>query len=54
MLLPEVQVGEIKLTNVRAAVIAGAYPKDVLLGMSFLKQVRMEEQAGVLHLTQKF
>lgn len=51
--LPEVQVGDIKVQDVRTAVISGAYPRDVLLGMSFLRQVQMREDNGTLMLTQK-
>jgi aspartyl protease family protein len=52
--LDEVVVGGIATHNVRAAVIPGAYPVEVLLGMSFLRMVSMEESAGVLRLTQKY
>lgn len=51
--LPEVQVGDIKVQDVRTAVITGAYPRDVLLGMSFLREVQMREDNGTLMLTQK-
>ncbi len=51
--LPEVSVGDITVRNVRTAVIDGAYPRDVLLGMSFLSNVQMREDSGVLMLTQK-
>ncbi len=51
--LPEVSVGDITVRNVRTAVINGAYPRDVLLGMSFLSNVQMREESGVLMLTQK-
>ena len=54
MILDEVSVGNITAYNVQAAVIEGAYPVDILLGMSFLRQVGMREQGGVLTLTQKF
>ncbi|MCZ6618834.1 MAG: retropepsin-like aspartic protease [Gammaproteobacteria bacterium] len=53
MILDEVMVGGITAYNVRAAVIEGEYPVDILLGMSFLRQVGMREQGGVLTLTQK-
>lgn len=51
--LPEVQIGDIKVQDVRTAVISGAYPRDVLLGMSFLREVQMREDNGTLMLTQK-
>ncbi len=51
--LPEVSVGDITVRNVRTAIIDGAYPRTVLLGMSFLSNVQMREDSGVLMLTQK-
>ncbi|MEM1436035.1 MAG: retropepsin-like aspartic protease [Pseudomonadota bacterium] len=52
--LDEVTVGSIKVQNVQAAVISGAFPTEILLGMSFLRNVKMQENDGVLMLTQKF
>ena len=49
--LSEVTLGGIKLNGVRATVIQGGYPVDVLLGMSFLNQVNMQNSNGVLVLT---
>ncbi len=49
--LNEVTLGAITLNNVQATVIKGEFPVDVLLGMSFLNQVRMQNEAGVLVLT---
>jgi aspartyl protease family protein len=51
--LAEVTVGGITAYNVQAAVIDGNYPVEILLGMSFLRQVGMEEDGGVLTLVQK-
>lgn len=51
--LNTVEVGGLTAHNVRAAVIDGTYPTEILLGMSFLRQVGMEEQGGVLTLVQK-
>lgn len=51
--LNTVEVGGLTAYNVRAAVIDGTYPTEILLGMSFLRQVGMEEQDGVLTLIQK-
>ena len=34
--------------------IPGDYPLEVLLGMSFLRKVKMEQQAGVLVLKQLY
>ena len=52
--LAEVNVGGITAHNVQAAVIEGDYPIDVLLGMSYLRHVRMRENAGVLLLERKY
>ncbi|MEM7218155.1 MAG: TIGR02281 family clan AA aspartic protease [Pseudomonadota bacterium] len=52
VVLDQVTVGEISRRNVRAAVVRGFYPTDVLLGMSFLGGLRMTEQQGVLSLSQ--
>ncbi len=54
LVLDEVKVAGLKAYNVQAAVIEGAYPVEILLGMSFLRQVTMREQAGAMVLTQKF
>ncbi len=54
VMLDEVVVGGITAHNVQAAVIEGAYPVEILLGMSFLRQVAMHEQGGVLTLTAKY
>jgi aspartyl protease family protein len=51
--LDEVVVGGITARNVQAAVIDGNYPVEILLGMSFLRQVGLEEQGGVLTLVQR-
>ena len=47
-------MGGITAHNVQAAVIEGDYPIDVLLGMSYLRHVRMRENAGVLLLERKY
>ena len=49
-----VEVGGIQTHHVRAAVIPGDYPLEVLLGMSFLHKVKMEQQAGVMVLRQLY
>ena len=54
VVLDLVQVGNIRLQRVDAAVLEGDYPIDVLLGMTFLRRVALEERAGVLLLTAKF
>ena len=48
--LDSVTVGGITVHGVQAAVIEGSYPVEVLLGMSFLNKVRMQNQHGVLEL----
>ena len=52
--LDKVTLGNITRHKVRATVIQGTYPVDVLLGMSFLNGVNLQDQAGVLTLTAKF
>ena len=54
VVLDSVVVGGLETHNVRAAVIPGNYPVEVLLGMSFLQKVKMEQQAGVLVLKQAY
>lgn len=49
--LSEVTLGGITVNNVRATVIEGGFPVDVLLGMSFLNQVNMQNNNGVLVLS---
>jgi aspartyl protease family protein len=52
--LDTLTIGGIQTTHVRAAVIPGDYPLEVLLGMSFLHKVKMEQQAGVMVLKQLY
>lgn len=52
--LDKVVVGGLTAHNVQAAVISGSYPVEILLGMSFLREVSLREEAGVLTLTQKY
>jgi aspartyl protease family protein len=52
--LEVVQVGEIRIHNVKAAVLEGEYPEHILLGMTFLSNVEMSESSGVMVLTSKF
>jgi len=51
VVLDELVIGGIIAYNVQAAVIEGGFPQLPLLGMSFLRQVSMQEAAGVLTLT---
>lgn len=52
VMLRRVEVGGIALSNVQAVVTSGAFPREVLLGMSFLGEVSMHESNGVLSLVQ--
>ncbi len=52
--LDKVTLGSITQHKVRATVIEGTYPVDVLLGMSFLNGVNLQDSAGVLTLTARF
>ncbi|MBT3058492.1 MAG: retropepsin-like aspartic protease [Candidatus Thiodiazotropha sp.] len=54
VVLDRVQVGEITLNNVRGFVIDSNGPARVLLGMSFLNRVKMEDQGSVLIMEKKF
>jgi aspartyl protease family protein len=54
LLLDRVTLGGITRRKVRATVIEGTYPTDVLLGMSFLNALSMNDNEGVLTLTAKF
>jgi aspartyl protease family protein len=49
--LQSVEVGGIRVENVRATVAEGDYPSTILLGMSFLQHVEMRERDGVLSLS---
>ncbi|MEW8644484.1 MAG: retropepsin-like aspartic protease [Candidatus Thiodiazotropha endolucinida] len=52
--LDRVQVGDITLNNVRGFIIDNNGPARVLLGMSFLNRVKMEDQGTVLLLEKRF
>lgn len=52
--LNKVKVGEIELQNVRAMVIDGGYPKEVLLGMSFLSRVSVEREGNRMRIKKKY
>jgi aspartyl protease family protein len=49
--LQTVSVGGIQVENVPAMVVEGAYPATILLGMTYLRHVKMQEQNGVLSLS---
>lgn len=46
-----IQIGGLRVTDVDGVVLDGLYPKDALLGMSFLRQISMSQQGGDLLLT---
>jgi aspartyl protease family protein len=52
--LDSVDVGGIKVHNVQATVLSGNFPQTILLGMSYLRHVKMEESDGILLLTSKY
>lgn len=52
--LDRVKVGDIELTNVDGVVLEGGFPTDVLLGMSWLSRVRMDDQGSTLVLERKY
>ena len=46
--LKVVKVGVIEQKNVKGIVIAGAFPKQVLLGMTFLNRLKVEKSGNVM------
>ncbi|MFK7828874.1 MAG: TIGR02281 family clan AA aspartic protease [Congregibacter sp.] len=48
--LTSVSVGGIRIENVEATIIDGEFPRQILLGMSFLRHVELEDRSGVLTL----
>ena len=53
VVLDRVKVGDIELRNVRAEIIDGSHPQQVLLGMTFLSRVDMAREGQMLELTSK-
>jgi aspartyl protease family protein len=51
--LGRVAVAGIESSGVEAAIIDGDFPRDILLGMSFLRDVSIEARDGVMTLTRK-
>jgi len=49
--LKSISVGGIKVHNVPATVIEGDFPATALLGMTYLRHVKIEENQGILTLT---
>ena len=54
LILDSVRVGGIEQLNVRGTVIEGNDPPDVLLGMSFLSNLEMENRGNIMLLRQKY
>lgn len=52
--LKSVQIGDIKLRNVKGAVIDGNYPEIILLGNSFLNRVELQRKGQMMLLRKKF
>jgi len=46
-----VQLGDIILTNVRVSATEGLLGEEALLGMSFLKRTKVEQENGVMRIT---
>jgi aspartyl protease family protein len=51
--LSEVSIGSIRLQNVRASILPSLSDKEVLLGMSFLKQLELVQKGNYLLLRQQ-
>ena len=54
VMLNRVSVGEMRLTDVRAVVIEGDSPQNVLLGMNVLGQFEIDQRENLLILRSKF
>ena len=52
--LKTVSVGEISISNVEAGVVVGSFPKDPLLGMSFLGQLDMLREGNRMDLKRRY
>ena len=52
--LESVEVGGIRVDNVRAAVLDGDNPRTILLGMSYLSHLDMKEDRGILLLSREW
>ena len=52
--LKKISVGGVELKQVNALVVKGTGPEEVLLGMSFLKQLKMQDDGNLLRLTKKY
>lgn len=52
--LRSVDVGGIRVDGVQASVVEGEFPVNVLLGMTYLRHVEMQETKGVLSLSRSW
>lgn len=52
--LQSVDVGGIRVDNVRASVVEGTHPTTILLGMTYLQHVQMTEKNGILMLSRGY
>lgn len=52
--LKSVKVGVLELKQVDGMIVKGVGPSEVLLGMSFLRQLKMQDDGSLLMLTTKF
>ena len=52
--LDQVKVGGISVANVEAVVLPGKHPPQALLGMSFLKHVKLQRNGSAMTLEQKY
>jgi len=52
--LDQVRVGDISVPNVDAVVLQGSSPRPALLGMSFLKHVKLQRNGAAMVLEQKY
>ncbi len=50
VILQSVALGNIRVNHVEATIIEGSYPDIALLGMSFLKHVKLSEHRGVMQI----
>jgi aspartyl protease family protein len=54
VMLESVDIGGIRVDRVRATILDGEYPRMILLGMSYLEHVNMQESNGVLSLSREW
>ena len=51
--IPEISLGTLELTNIKAGVIEGSFPVVPLLGMTFLSKLNMTRNGGIMKLTKR-